>query len=261
MLLGQLVAMSVSTSLFLAALYLHPRRPTHPSQGAPPRLYVPLVLTMVTIHLVPRFAGTDRFLNNLLWMHALLLVALLAPYSKPGEKETLAIPFPALYTLLLAGSAAVHIPNTFRMLETVPSGQTTLTHLIHKAFSHPAQTSISLDVVCVGLTLVLWYIVSGSAWSVALKTIIALGLLSLAAVKYAGATWPFIASIVPIALLGAGAFAALGVQRMRKQNAEKRAVLLGKMGLVENAVVQGTDKQAPYMAGKTTVVGLWHPYW
>lgn len=260
MLLGQLVAMSVSTSLFLAAMYLHPRRPTHPSQGAPPRLYIPLVLTMVTIHLVPQFTGTDRFLNNLLWMHALLLVALLAPHSKPDGKETMAIPFPALYTLLLVGSAAIHVPNTFRMLEAAPSGHNLPTHLIHKAFAHPAQTSISLDVTCVALTVTLWYIVSGSAWSVALKTIAALGLLSLAAVKYAGATWGFIASIVPIVLLGAGAFAALGVQRMRKQNTDKRAALLGKLGLVENAVVQGTDKNAPYLAGKATVVGLWHPY-
>ncbi|EIW71289.1 hypothetical protein TREMEDRAFT_73255 [Tremella mesenterica DSM 1558] len=258
MLLGQLVAMSVATAMFISALYLHPRK--RPSQGAPPRLYFPLLLALGTIHLLPTYTGTSRFLTNLLWMHGLLLVALLAPPSKDNEREKLGIPFPTLYALLGVLAAAIHIPNTNRLLSVIPKHTSVPVHLQRHIFFHPAQSSISLDVVCVASTLLLWYVASGSTAAIATKTIFLGTVGALLGVRYAGLTWGLIASLLPIVILAIGALLALYVQQMRVRNEGRRKNLLESMGVLENTVIPGTKNKPPRKASRATVIGFWHPY-
>lgn len=97
MLLGQLVAMSVATSLFLVALSLHPR--IHPSPRTIP-LYIalPLVMAFVPIYFLPQDVGTGRFMKMLLWLHGALFLVLTSP-PRAEKTSRLAKVYPPLFSI------------------------------------------------------------------------------------------------------------------------------------------------------------------
>lgn len=255
MLLGQLVAMSVATALFIAATALHPRKTGHPRR-APIWVYLPLVLAMGTIHLVPQYAGTGRFLNNLLWMHGLLLVALLTPRGNDGVNGTASLPWSVVYATLLGLAAMIHIPNTARL----PTGIETAEDLYKQIFSHPAQSSISFDVIWVVLALVAWYVSTGSLLAVTGKVVVLSGLVLVGVARFTGVNWGLVASVMPILALSGVGVLFLGLGRLRSRNLKRRRQLFDEMGIEENEVIPGTDKRAPTSVGFKTLVGFFHPY-
>lgn len=262
MLLGQMVAISVALSLFLIALSIRPRN--RPSQWAPPTLYVPLFASMATIYLVPSTVGTDRFLPNLLAMHALLVVPLL-PISPARDSTNPARPmdisFTTLYALLITAALALHVPQTAHLLRRLPEEMSLSSYLYARIFSHPAQASISLDVVWVAITLTSWWLMTGSFITIAFKAVL-LGLAAgVAIARYTGVDWSLVLSAFPIlALLTVGVIL-LGISRIRKRNVKRRFALLEKMGISDNQVIPGTDKRPPSKSSVKTVVGFFHPYW
>jgi len=256
MLLGQLVAVSTATSLFITALALHPRTSLHPDK-APVTLWLPLVLALATIYRVPQSVGTDMFLNNLLWMHGLLIIPL---FTSP-EAGFLDVPFPILYTLLTLLASAIHIPNTVRLLGAVPTNRPILSHLYQTIFTHPAQSSISLDVIWVVITASLWFLTTGSTSSIGIKAVFAAITAGVAITSWTGVNWVLVASLIPISGLAAIGGSLFGLQRLRTRNKERRRKLLDSMGMAENSVIAGTDQKPPSKSGTRTVVGFWHPYW
>ncbi|EAL18406.1 hypothetical protein CNBJ3290 [Cryptococcus deneoformans B-3501A] len=260
MLLGQLVAMSVATSLFLVALSLHPR--IHPSPRTIP-LYIalPLVMAFVPIYFLPQDVGTGRFMKMLLWLHGALFLVLTSPPASGEDVASRKGVSPSfLNTVFIALAGVIHIPATIRLITAIPTGQSLTSYLYTTLFSHPAQSSISLDVVWVFLILSIWSVLSGSSLSRFLKSTFFLSGLGLALVNYTGINWGLVASIVPMLLLLSVGGCALYINSLRKTNALKRATLLEKMGMPDNVLIHGTTTTPPYMSTKKTIVGFWHPY-
>lgn len=259
MLLGQLVAMSVATSLFISAITLHPRKSPHPRRF-PPRHYILLALTMVAIYLVPQTVGTERFLNNLLWLHGLLVVAVLQPRGEDAAVEGTTVSDTPLYLAILAASTAIHGLNSVRFVQSL-SGQLVLAHLYRQVLTNPAQTSISLDVVWVALALVAWFTSTGSLLEVTGKIALLSVVAVAAVVRHTGINWGLVASVLPIIALSGVGVVFLGLSRLRSRNAQKRRDLLESMGIMENQVIAGTDKTPPSAVGHKILVGFFHPYW
>lgn len=266
MLLGMLVAISVSTSLFITAVLLHPPRSDSPKR-APPRLWICLAHAMLTVYLLPRWVNTDGFLGNLLAMHGLLGVPLLLPLKRtaingaePAE-SSLSIPFPALYALLVAAAAAIHLPATTRLVKSLPLHRHLPTQLLRTMLAHPAQTSISMDVLWVFATVLFWFVTSGSTVSIVLKVVVLVGAGLAVASTQANINWALVGSVMPIVILLSIGLAYMSIQRIRTRNAERRKVVLDGLGIIEDGVVPGTKDKPPSKAGKKVVVGFWHPYW
>jgi alpha-1,2-mannosyltransferase len=266
MLLGMLVAISVSTSFFITSVLLHPPRSDSPKR-APPRLWICLTYAMLTVYLLPRWVNTDGFLGNLLAMHGLLGVPLLLPLKRtaingaePAE-SSLSIPFPALYALLVAAAAAIHLPATTRLVKSLPLHRHLPTQLLRTMLAHPAQTSISMDVLWVFATLLLWFVTSGSTVSIVMKVLaVAAAGLALAS-THANINWALVGSIMPIVILLSVGLAYMSIQRIRTRNAERRKVVLDGLGIIEDGIIPGTKDKPPSKSGKKVVVGFWHPYW
>ncbi|CAD6588962.1 MAG: asparagine-linked glycosylation protein, partial [Tremellales sp. Tagirdzhanova-0007] len=253
MILAQLVASSVATPLFIAALAVHPRISSDPSK-VPVRLWLPQVLALVTIYLVPQFVGTERFLNNILWMHGLLIVPLLTTL----ERGIIDIPLSVIYPFLTVIASAIHIRNTFQLYRL--RDQAVLSQLYWTVFSNPAQTSFSLDVIWVVITLALWSLTTGSTISMGVKsaaaTITALAFMT----SQTGINWTWAGGLVAIGIVAVIGAASFGLQRLRRKNGERRQTLLESMGIMENSVIAGTDKRPPSKSGRRIIVGFWHPY-
>ena len=271
MLLGQLVAMSVSTSLYITALFLHPTKYTlHNTLHL--SLLAPLFIAFSTSAYLPRTKDNNQFLPNLLVMHLALLVPLfyrpaISPSSNPpNPKVQNAQTRPASnsrgtyvgLTMLVAG---MHFSDTQNLIRAIPRNQSKCRTLYLKFLSHPAQASISFDVVWVAITLVLWWLVTGSTLSTALKSA-AFGIAAASGVfSYTGVNRNVLISASPIALLAIYGFGLLGMSRLRSRNAKRRRQILDNMGIQENAVVPGTSTEPPKRIGSRTVIGFWHPYW
>ncbi|KAL7419032.1 asparagine-linked glycosylation protein [Cryptotrichosporon argae] len=269
--LGQFVAMSLATSLFLAAVYAHPVRSSSARASrsaplalyAPFALYAPLGLALAAVRELPALVGTARFLPGLVAVHLLVAVPLFfvpvtSTASTPSDRPStpLAIPFRLLYPLLAASAACIHLPLTLRIAATPAP----LKHLIAHVFSHPAQASVSLDVVWVVVNLVLWAVVSGSTAGIIAKSAALAVTAALGAARCLGVHWGFIASVVPIVLLlGFGGVAYL-VAKVTGRNDAKRAALMDRLGIKDGGVVQGDRGRPPSVSKRQTVVGFWHPY-
>ncbi|WRT64804.1 uncharacterized protein IL334_001739 [Kwoniella shivajii] len=260
MLLGQLVAISVSTGLFLVAIYLHPRIRSTPRKF-PVYIAFPLLMSFIPIYLLPRHVNSDRFMNSLLWLHGALLLPLTSSSSSDiAENAKATVPSSLLYQMLIAVAAAIHYPATARLLASLPAGQPLHVKLYKAIFVHPAQSSISLDVIWVAIILASWFILSGSITARVIKSTIAGAASATVIARWTGVNWGLIASVFPILLLFGAGTAVLALQRMRSRNVVRRKELLEKMNMPENSVVPGTANQAPKMSGQKLVVGFWHPY-
>jgi alpha-1,2-mannosyltransferase len=279
MLLGQLTAISVSTGLFVVALSLHPRIITSP-RLAPPRLWLPLLIAFVTIYFTPTFVGSPRFLNNILWMHALLIAPLLTREDAAQDttkRSTFDIPFRTLYTVLAAISALIHVPNTLRLLESLPRGKTLSTQLFNHMFEHPAQSSFSFDTVFTAITLALWYVTSGSILATIGKTFVAGAVGIYGITRYTGINWGLMASLLPIGALLCGGTIMIGLQRLRSTNEKRKKALFTQLGLSAEVAAEGKPSAAKATrkgasssdtkmidtagAEARTIVGFWHPFW
>lgn len=171
MLLGQLVAISVASNLFYAAVIIAGTPSTPSSEKAPPRtpyatpsLWAPVLIGVIAIALSP-WTSKSTFLINLLTMHAVLLVPLLSSRSVVAKAS------PKGYAmnvgLLLALVLTISVPiRLFTVLNTLVAhdSSTQSTHwalgLAEDAWatlhSHPAQSSIGWDII--------WTTVSFTAW-------------------------------------------------------------------------------------------------
>nr|XP_019005182.1 alpha-1,2-mannosyltransferase [Kwoniella mangroviensis CBS 8507]OCF68643.1 alpha-1,2-mannosyltransferase [Kwoniella mangroviensis CBS 8507] len=260
MLLGQLVAMSVATSLFLTAVFLHPRIRSAP-RSFPVYIAFPLLMAFIPTYLLPRHVNTDKFMNSLLWLHGALLLPLTSSSSSSiAENATARIPFSMLYQMFLATAISIHYPATKRLLGVLPPGQSIFDKLYKTIFTHPAQGSISLDVIWVAIIVLSWFLLSGSMVSRIIKVSLASIAAGVGIARYTGVNWGLIASVIPILVLLAFGTMGLWLQRLRSKNTTKRKELLEKMGMPERTVIPGTSNKPPSVSGEKLVVGFWHPY-
>lgn len=261
-----LVAISVATSLFVTAMVLHPPKHRNTAKYAPFTLYALLAGALYFVWAIPSTVGTDAFSTYLLLMHFLLFAAVIIPPIPQSEdkidKHFLDIPFWACYGATALTAACIHYVNTAKLLAAVPSAKRGfLLHIWRHIFTHPAQGSISLDVVWTGIVVVLWWISSGGLVSVIAKTTFASLVGGLIAARYLGVNWGFILSVGPIVLLLLFGVAMGALHRLRAANASKRQAMLDGLGIVEDGVVPGTASSPPTKSGRKVVVGFWHPYW
>lgn len=158
MLLGQVVAISVACNLFFVAIVLHEepndassKRASKPSSSTertssrtlvPPRVYVPILLSHLTILLAPFVSQPDSpwFLPNLLVMHTLIVIPLLS--TKPSRTG---LPQGTFY-LALASLALIPRAQTYFSLRSL-NISSLAQGLLNTLYSHPAQSSIGFDVV------------------------------------------------------------------------------------------------------------------
>jgi len=166
MLLGQLVAISVASSLFYLALILS-RTPPKPSKAgtyismAPPILYISVLLSLVTVGISP-FTSERTFLPNLLLMHALLLVPFV---SFRGQKahdghSNLSIRTSTLYSLTTILAIALRVRTCTVFMLSLPTHAQSPKGMAISAWevlhSHPAQSSIGWDVIWTSISFTVW---------------------------------------------------------------------------------------------------------
>lgn len=257
MVLGQLVAISVAIALFLAAMYTHEPTSVRPKAGVV--LWACLLGALVTMVFMPQFASTEKFMLGLLAIHSAVMVPLL--FVPRSGKVLLGMSWKVLIPLLAILSAVVALINTDEVIRKLGRRQSVFDHLYEVAASHPAQSSVSFDVVWVAITFATWYILKGGMASIVFKCAAIAVAVAGVLVHHVGINWLLAGSVLPIlALLGFG-LVHLALIRLRARNASKRAAVLGKLGIKEIGVVPGTTTEAPHMAKPRLVVGFWHPYW
>ncbi|SCZ93123.1 BZ3500_MvSof-1268-A1-R1_Chr6-2g08475 [Microbotryum saponariae] len=160
MLLGQVVAISFAQNLFFLALALSPPTLSPKAITTSPLLIWSTLLSFLTIALVPSTIHKPTFLPNLLLMHILLLLPLLPGSTRASRKSPLSPS--TLYLLYSLLSLALRYPTYL----TLPSSSTqTPLHLLSSTIqtlsSHPAQSSISYDVIFAFLSMLIFIILEG----------------------------------------------------------------------------------------------------
>ncbi|CAD6579066.1 MAG: hypothetical protein CYPHOPRED_000792 [Cyphobasidiales sp. Tagirdzhanova-0007] len=188
MILGQIVAISFSSSLFLALLaspipsstFSPPSPGKSPSVAAcPPSrlLYITVILSLLTVYYIPFSVGTSNFLLNLLVMHAIILFPLfqlaasrtassshgstLADSQLDSQSSTPGSSCDKNYKMLYLASAVIsliyHLSIFLPLLEA--QGIRKLAYLLWNTLNdYPAQSSISWDVIWVNISWQTWAI-------------------------------------------------------------------------------------------------------
>lgn len=261
MLLGQLVAVSFSTALFYTACSLRPRQHTLDRKRLQ-QLLVPLGLAVLTILYTPRVVGTDRFMPNLLTMHLALLVPLairpkLAVDTPPETEEQRS----HISSLFVLAAMVLHMSTMPLFPQDLPSYTDGLKRLYDIILLHPAQSSISLDVIWSVICIACWFFTAGSLGAIVLKSTLFVATIVGLWVRHTGVNWTLAFSIIPIVGLFAFSVITMALSQTRGKNDAKRKVALQKLGIVEENVVPGTDKKPPSFAPRRTVIGFWHPFW
>jgi alpha-1,2-mannosyltransferase len=278
-----LVAISFSTGLYLAALYLHPRKAGRAGKQSDSGLLLLscLGLSLFTIYRIPAVSGTPQFLSTLLWMHVFLLLPFIPIPSlisgkastrqitaedDKAEDRSFRLSDQTVYISILMPAFLIALTNTVTLAKTILSGPINPStsgyrYLFNQAFSHPAQGSISMDVIWSAITLGIWYLVNGSFGSTVMKSLVIAGYGSYALAKHYGVNWTVVLSAVPIFALLSFGVAYLALARARSKNVGRRKEMMESMGIKENVVIPGAKGRAPSKAGRKLVVGFWHPYW
>jgi alpha-1,2-mannosyltransferase len=204
MLLSQLVAVSTVSSLFLVHYSSLPSK-KHPRISAGRIFRICIMGAIATVVYTPLTIFDSKFLPNLLIMHGLLLVPLFLPSSPAGETDERS-PRAATaqrsslkqvyYTAALV-SFVVHVRNTLSVLQLLPPEKHLISFLTETLFHHPAQSSISLDVVCTHIIWMSWIVIDYFSSCRRRKTGIAT-----ASVFFLALTAPFasIAAVAPLYL-------------------------------------------------------------
>lgn len=172
MILGQIVAISFASSLFLASLALTNVK-TY-TKGPSSLLRTAVLLAIGTVFLVPMTVKDKTFLPNLLVMHALITAPLLLvsnsrssssshDVSKPRPQHlaTSGYTYKTLYKTIAVISALLHIRHSLAlwpMIQERGFGATIESLFADTLFVYPAQSSISFDVLC---TMAIWQL-----WSI-----------------------------------------------------------------------------------------------
>jgi hypothetical protein len=162
MLLGQFVAIAVAANLFYLALVLAgPRpaaaRPPKFKSTVPPVLWMPVIVALGNIAFSPS-ADEQTFLPNLLAMHILLFLPLVAPDHLFQNSPHLQFPMKTagLYFIIFASSMVMHIRITniaFARADSVSDFLRTAWSVLH---SHPAQSSIGWDTIWTSISFIVW---------------------------------------------------------------------------------------------------------
>lgn len=169
MLLGQVVAISVASSLFFAVMLAYP--PTINKNVSKKLLWTLSLSTVggiITVIISPYVAATGGFMPNLLVMHILLIFPLASKkYIPLPDFSALSTPLfiITLYTFAAGANFSIYINQWLACLATlqVKSGSficDVYTALIGTFFGHPAQSSISYDIVCMQIISVAWMLTS-----------------------------------------------------------------------------------------------------
>lgn len=112
-----------------------------------------LVIAFAAIYVTPGTVGTDLFLRNLLTMHAILFMPLVesfwyVPTAARGDRPWRLWPtFQHVYLFSAAVSMAHQILSTLRVWRLAPETTPLRVFLWDVAHTHPAQASISYDLV------------------------------------------------------------------------------------------------------------------
>jgi hypothetical protein len=164
MLLGQVVAISVAANLFYVALSLShlpsgKTSPSRPAASPPWTLWLSVVASMATVVYSPHTTNTT-FRPNLLIMHIFIVLPLIYPPNIDGQRfKTYTI-----YTTVTLLSVTIHAWTTAKAFLALPGDARTLLGFGRSAlqtfFSHPAQSSISWDVVWTFISLAAWLVFS-----------------------------------------------------------------------------------------------------
>lgn len=157
MLLGQLVAISVASNLFHVALLLSSapkvNNPDNARKPPPWTLWLSVLVSLMTVGHSP-YTTEKTFLPNLLTMHAIIIIPLLLPTAKVVYKTR------GIYNIVGWSSVALHTRTTIRTFAALPEASHGLVGFAHSAWqtihSHPAQSSITWDVI--------WTLISFGTW-------------------------------------------------------------------------------------------------
>ncbi|KAJ3572017.1 hypothetical protein NP233_g3362 [Leucocoprinus birnbaumii] len=153
MLLGQVVAISFAQGLFLVAVSLSPKRTRTITSQPSPALASSSILSSLTVLLTPFTVDTIYYLPNLLAMHFLLIIPLVPSFSSFHSIPILSsLRYSSLYLVLTILSLISRMPSLQPSLLSVDSIYHTLVH------QHPAQSSISFDVVFTSIIFATWII-------------------------------------------------------------------------------------------------------
>ncbi|KAI0697448.1 hypothetical protein BC835DRAFT_1338119 [Cytidiella melzeri] len=155
MLLGQVVAISVAANLCHVAISLSPAPQLKPTTSPPLILWLSVCASLVTVVFSP-YTTEGTFLPNLLIMHFFIVLPLIFPLKTSGKSYATS----TIYAAVALFSIALHTWTTGRALLALPQHMRSLAGFAQFAveifYSHPAQSSISWDVV--------WTFISLSAW-------------------------------------------------------------------------------------------------
>lgn len=165
MILGQVVAISVGASLFFAVMLSN--QPVR-NKRASPKLLKALTLStvggIITVIVSPFVAETGGFMPNLLIMHILLVFPLVALNYIPGTEFTstkTGLHVMALYLLAAGANFSIYIHQWIECLTVLEVESNSFIYdVFHKLFTtffgHPAQSSISYDIVCMQIISMAW---------------------------------------------------------------------------------------------------------
>lgn len=257
MVLGQLVAISVAIALFITAMYTHEPTSVRPKAGIV--LWFCLLDALLTMIVMPMFASTENFMPALLSIHLAVIVPLL--FVPRSGKALLGMSWKILIPILVVLAGAVAMVNTSEVLRVISSGESIAEYLLENAASHPANSSVSFDVVWCVIAFVSWYLLKGSTTSALLKCGVMVAGAIAVLIYHVGVNWLLVGSVLPIFALLAFGILHLALTRLRARNEVHRAAVLGRLGIKEHGIVAGTTTVAPHMAKPRLVVGFWHPYW
>lgn len=160
MLLGQVVAISTSAALFFAVLLSHqPITQYNPSHSSLMGLFISSVGGIITVIISPYVASTSLFMPNLLVMHILLILPLINnTTTKNGSMKT-SLLIIMLYIYGAGSNLAIYV-NQWLQCMTMLNDHSLFYQLIHTFYDHPAQSSISYDIVCMNVLSVAWMMVN-----------------------------------------------------------------------------------------------------
>lgn len=172
MLLGQVVAISVASALFFAVVLVSPSKKdnnTKKNKGGWLLLAISSLVGLLTIILTPFLVAEkpSGFLPNLLAMHAILFLPIMLPSS---YSQHLVI---GIYMAAAGANFAVTAQQWLTAVQTSNLNEA-LQAMVHTFFAHPAQSSISADVLCANIVCMAWMLLTNNApstvWSLVALT-------------------------------------------------------------------------------------------
>lgn len=161
MILGQIVAISFASALFLAAL----ANTSRSGSGSPSSFLITSVaVAFLTVAVVPYTVEDKTFLPNLLIMHVLITLPLFTLSNSKQATITLKSrssgSFKWIYWTIALVSAAMHAKHSLPALAAVGySWEKFDATLWQVVYSYPAQASISWDVMCTNGIWQLWAVI------------------------------------------------------------------------------------------------------